>query len=379
MEVMKLALIVASVWFCVVACSPSTGETIESPGGNTIDKTAFTAFVTAKMDTYAVPGLGVALISGGEVAYQQVFGVVNVENGEKVNQQTMFEAASLSKPVFAHFVMKQVDKGLIALDTPLYRYVSYPDIAHDERYKQVTTRRVLTHTTGLPNWRKEQLAFLYDPGTRYAYSGEGFQYLARALAAVNQTDRDGLHDLFKQEVALPLDANRLYFAWNTDVAKHKAYGHKGGKLGSNGPSDFRTEEFGSAHNLHTDLASYAHFIAALISGKNLSRETHLQLLERQVNIPDDDYERSVLGNTHWSLGFAVKDTPHGPMYSHGGNNGYFTAFMLFYPDKEFGMVLFSNSEKVMFSNFTNEIAAYLETDLAMDMEVLNQLLNKSDD
>jgi CubicO group peptidase (beta-lactamase class C family) len=69
-----------------------------------------------------------------------------------VNDQTLFEAASVSKPIFAYFVMRMVEKGLLNLDTPLYKYLPYPDIEHDDRYKLITARMVLNHTTGFPNW-----------------------------------------------------------------------------------------------------------------------------------------------------------------------------------------------------------------------------------
>ena len=328
------------------------------------------------MSKYDVPGLAIAIINEGEIVYSDTFGVTSLDSNERISKDAIFEAASLSKPVFAFFVMKQVDKGLIDLNTPLYNYVSYQDIEHDKRYKSITSRMVLSHRTGLPNWRNDTLNFTIDPGVKYQYSGEGFQYLARALAKVNSVDRDGLFEIFKQDVAEPLDARRLYFDWKQDVAENKVWGHKNGVVDSNGPSDFRTEEFGSAHNLHTDIESYARFTNAVLSGENLAKKTYTEFLREQVEIPKDDYENAVLGNTHWSLGFGMKETKNGMRYSHGGNNGDFTSFLVFYPEQKFGMVLFSNSEKVMFSNFTNEIASYLETDLHMDMDALTEILSK---
>ncbi|WP_350290922.1 serine hydrolase domain-containing protein [uncultured Croceitalea sp.] len=305
-------------------------------------------------------------------------GYAHLKTKKKVTKETIFEAASLSKPLFAYFALKQMDKGLIGLDTPLYEYVDYPDIQHDEHYKMITARMVLSHTTGLPNWRPENdtLKFIFTPGDKYGYSGEGFQYLARAVAKVNHVDRDGLFEIFKQDIATPLNAGRLYYNWNDDVAKHKAWGHKDGEAGSNGPSDFRVAEFGSAHNLHTDIDSYARFIGTMISGAHISDELYAELLKKQVVIPNEDYEKAVLGNTHWGLAFGMKNTSNGWMYSHGGNNGDFTAFTIFYPDAKFGLVLLSNSEKIMFSNFTNEITSFLQTDLHMDMKVLEKILAK---
>ncbi|MEO0468319.1 MAG: serine hydrolase domain-containing protein [Bacteroidota bacterium] len=366
-------LMVLSGFFFAIACQKPAPNHIRTPEGKSIQEADLRDFLSAQMDQYEVPGLALGVING-ETIFQETLGRISLEGNVPIDSSSIFEAASLSKVVFAFFVMKQVEKGLIQLDTPLYRYVAYPDIEHDERYKLITPRMVLSHTTGLPNWRKGQLDIQFTPGTKYLYSGEGFQYLARALAAVNNVDRDGLFEIFRREIAVPLGAERFYFDWNQEVARHKVNGHKAGEVGANGPSDFRTKEFGSAHNLHTDIRSYVHFVQALATGKHLVPELYREMLQAQVEIPTDDYESAVLGTSHWSLGLGVRDTPHGPMYTHGGNNGYFTAFMLFYPDKEFGLVLLSNSEKIMFSNFTNEIAAYLDTDLRMDMDALQKIL-----
>ncbi|GMN06154.1 hypothetical protein MTsPCn5_15430 [Croceitalea sp. MTPC5] len=362
----------------VVSCGDSHKKTILVPNGTEINISDFDVFIKKKLSQYEVPGLGIAILNGDQIVYSKTFGVSSLKNQKKVTKETIFEAASLSKPLFAYFAMKQMDKGLIALDTPLYEYVDYQDIQHDERHRKITARTVLSHTTGLPNWRSENdtLKFIFPPGDTYAYSGEGFQYLARALAQVNHVDRDGLFEIFKQDIAIPLKAERLYYDWNEDIAKHKAWGHKNGKEESNGPSDFRVAEFGSAHNLHTDIDSYARFIGAMISGAHISDESYAELLKKQVVIPEGDYEKAVLGNTHWGLAFGMKNTPNGWMYSHGGNNGDFTAFTIFYPDAKFGLVLFSNSEKIMFSNFTNEIASFLRTDLHMDMKALEKILAK---
>ncbi len=362
------------VTFLVISCGTSNKKTVRTPNGTEIRIADLDIAIRKQLDDYEVPGLGIAVLNGDKIVYSKTFGVSSLQNQKEINKETIFEAASLSKPLFAYFAMKQVDKGLIDLDTPLEAYVDYPDLAHDERYKLITPRMVLSHTSGLPNWRKDTLNFLFRPGTKYHYSGEGFQYLARAVARVNKVDRSGLFKIFRQDIATPLKADRLYYSWNNDVAKHKAWGHKNGKVGSNGPSDFRVDEFGSAHNLHTDIDSYARFIGAMISGKQISNKWHKELLRKQVAIPDEDYERAVLGNSHWSLAFGMKNTPNGWMYSHGGNNGDFTAFTIFYPEAKFGLVLLSNSEKIMFSNFTNEIAAILKTDLHMDMEALERIL-----
>jgi CubicO group peptidase (beta-lactamase class C family) len=137
------------------------------------------------MDTLNIPGLSIAVINDSKVVYHQTFGYANLEKQLPVTDKTIFEGASLSKSVFAFFVMKFVEEGKLDLDKPLYEYLPYPEIAHDDRYKQITGRMVLSHRSGYPNWREneedDKLKIKLEPGTNYEYSGEGYQYLAMVL------------------------------------------------------------------------------------------------------------------------------------------------------------------------------------------------------
>ncbi|MFP3836070.1 serine hydrolase domain-containing protein, partial [Chryseobacterium sp. SIMBA_028] len=83
-----------------------------------------------------------------KIVYHRALGTANLETQLPLNNQSVFEAASLSKTVFAYFVLRLVDQGVLNLDTPLYKYMPYEDIADDERYKLITARMVLDHTSG---------------------------------------------------------------------------------------------------------------------------------------------------------------------------------------------------------------------------------------
>lgn len=116
-----------------------------------------------------VPGLAIALVRNGELAWQRGFGVKSVKTNEPVNDSTVFESASLSKPVFAYAVLKLVDAGKFDLDKPLNQYLpgNY-DVGEDPRLGQITARRVLSHTTGFPNWRSGALKIHFTPGERFS-------------------------------------------------------------------------------------------------------------------------------------------------------------------------------------------------------------------
>lgn len=130
----------------------------------------------------AVPGISIAAILDGNVVWSAGYGVRRAGGKEPVTDDTIFEAASLGKPVLAYAILRLRDQGGIDLDRPLLEYMSYADVGADPRAKLVTTRHVLSHRTGLPNWRsREGLSFEFTPGERFGYSGEGFFWLQRVL------------------------------------------------------------------------------------------------------------------------------------------------------------------------------------------------------
>ncbi|HYO90986.1 MAG TPA: serine hydrolase domain-containing protein, partial [Pyrinomonadaceae bacterium] len=139
--------------------------------------------ITQLMKEGDVPGLSVLLIRDGKVFWQQAFGVKNADTKEPVNDTTVFEAASLSKPVFAYAVLKFADSGKLDLDTPLVKYLPGAYVEDDARLNQITARMVLSHRTGFPNWRPRggALKIHFTPGEKFSYSGEGFVYLQKVI------------------------------------------------------------------------------------------------------------------------------------------------------------------------------------------------------
>lgn len=132
-----------------------------------------------------IPALGIGYIEDGKVNEISVFG--ELEKGKKAPKNTIWNVASLTKPTVTMATLKLVNNGNWNLDEPIYHYWIDPDVKNDERHKTLTTRHILSHQTGFPNWRwddvesEKKLRFQFDPGTNYQYSGEGFEYLKKAL------------------------------------------------------------------------------------------------------------------------------------------------------------------------------------------------------
>ncbi len=132
------------------------------------------------LSEWHVPSCSLAQIKGGRVVWAGAYG--QQSSSVAATSDTLYNLASLTKPISAEVVLRLVSKGVLSLDEPMHRYWTDPDIATDERRKLLTPRLSLSHQTGFANWRSETgdvLSFRTDPGKVFGYSGEGYEYLAR--------------------------------------------------------------------------------------------------------------------------------------------------------------------------------------------------------
>jgi len=293
-----------------------------------------------------VPGLSLAIIRNGEVSRHRGFGVKNVETKEPVTDDTVFEAASLSKPVFAYAVLKMVEKGTIDLDTPLNKYFPAAYIENDERLSQITARRVLSHSTGFPNWRPngKPLQIYFTPGERFSYSGEGFVYLQKVIEHLSGVPLD---DFMKKTVFEPLGMTSSSFVWRQNYDSLKAYAHDsaGGLAGRGKPS-----QANAAASLHTTALDYAKFVSAILQRKGIKEATVREMLRPQVKVDNACavcFERSASGKFSsaiaWGLGWGLESTPIGNSFWHWGDNGNVKSYVVAFDKSKTGVVIFSNS------------------------------------
>jgi CubicO group peptidase (beta-lactamase class C family) len=358
-----LCSIVALVAAYSYAGSDREPGKIKTLSGDEITTAEMDKFLKIQMDSMDIKGLSIAIINDAKVVYHLSRGVADINSSDTVNDQTLFQASSMSKPIFAYFVMKMVEKGVLDLDTPLYKYLPYPDIEYDPRYKLITARMVLTHTSGFPNWRpnyQEKLEIKFTPGTKYLYSGEGYMYLAKVIAHLTNRDLSNLDGLFQQEVCKPLNLKHTYFGMNDYVAKHLAKGHKGNEIVYD--KKFDIINFNSAGGLYTEAIDYANFLIAIMNEKGLKKTSFDEMLKEHVQIPDDDNTKRFWGQTGYGCGFGMKSSIYGINYLHGGNNWGFTSSFMMNKEKKFGFVFFTNSEQFnngRLSNLYQKLEAFL--------------------
>lgn len=294
----------------------------------------------AMMEAASIPGLAVAVVNDDQIR-EWTLGVADATQSLPVTRETVFEAASLTKPVFAYAVLRLVERGLLDLDRPLSEIIDVPstdfsDLAQDPRLPRITPRRVLTHTTGLPNWRRgEPLSFQSDPGADFGYSGEGFAFLQRAVEALTgKSAATVLHD----EVLEPLGMDRSSLIWREDYDSAFAAGHDLLRV----PREKnRPQEGDVAGDLHTTAGDFALFLREMMRPTLLNEETVQTMLTPASQVED---------GVHWGWGWGLEDwTPPDRshpeiLFWHWGNNGIFRSYTTGSRSSGRAVVVFANSE-----------------------------------
>jgi len=232
------------------------------------------------MTAHQVTGLGVAVIRKGKIVFIKSYGYAVAENKTPLTPGTVMYGASLTKATFAWMLMQLVDEGKVDLDKPISEYLSkplpdydaYADLKGDERWRKLTLRALMNHTSGFANLRfledDKKLRFHRDPGTRYGYSGEGVRLAQFVL-------EQGLGiDVGKEIQARVFDRFRMgdtSMTWRDSYEGRLAYGYT--EDGKRQPFARRRQPdvIGS---MDTTLADWARFLAAVVRGDGMSPAAH---------------------------------------------------------------------------------------------------------
>jgi CubicO group peptidase (beta-lactamase class C family) len=296
-----------------------------------------------------VPGVSIAVVRDRKVAWTRAWGVADAKTGAPATEATLFEAASMTKPVFAASVLKLVEEGRLDLDAPIPDAGTLP--AQPERLK-MTPRMILSHTSGLPNWRKGgeerdgPLPVLAQPGSRFGYSGEGMFVLQRLA---EKAAGEGLETYARRTLFVPLGMDRTSYVWTPALDAALATGHKADGT----PRErARYRHANAAYSLVTTAGDYARFLAALLdpagaAPNGLSAASVAAMLTHQVRADArDPIERPGRGKgreVFWGLGFGLNTTASGDVVYHSGANSTgFRSYAQFSPERGTGLVILTN-------------------------------------
>jgi CubicO group peptidase (beta-lactamase class C family) len=301
------------------------------------DAAAVDAEARRLMAREGVQGLALAVIEDGRVAHVAAYGRRNAERDLPLTTDTIMYGASLTKTAFAYLVLQLVDEGRLDLDAsvadllprPLPEYDDYADLAGDERWRALTPRILLTHTSGFANFRwleaDQRLRFHWDPGTRYGYSGEGFYLLQLVLEEglgldVGQQMQTRVFDRFGM--------TRTSMTWRPDFAANLADGY--GLDGAVEPHDERSS-VSAAGSMDTSIADQARLWAGIMLGEGLSVASRAELVRAQVPITSSHQFPTLTTETQprnaeigLAAGLAVVtfEDATGPAWFKGGHNDW---------------------------------------------------------
>lgn len=305
-----------------------------------------------------VPGLALAVIRDGRVVLSKAYGSADRERGEPLKTNTVMAGASLTKAAFAYLVMQLVDEGVINLDHPLPRqlrqplpdYKDFADLGADPRWREITPRMLLSHSSGLLNWRwinpDRKLTLNFPPGQRYVYSGEGIQLLQ---LIVEERAREPLATLMQKRVFDSFGMASTSLVWREDFAPRAAntYAADGKPQGHARRSNAR-----AAGSMDTTLDDYAAFLAGVLRGEGLSAAAQRQMLSAQIGIVSPQQFPS-----HWAgetavnqgialsagLGWVVYHSPRGPAFFKEGSDEGTNNLALGFVQSRDGLLMLSNS------------------------------------
>jgi len=281
-----------------------------------------------------VPAVGIGIIEDGKLRKVMVYG--DLRKDEPAPYNTIFQVASLTKPVTAMVVLRLVSMGKWQLDEPLSHYWVDPDVLNDPRHLMLTTRHVLSHQTGFDNWRwnnkSKKLVFNFEPGTKFKYSGEGFEYLRHALENKFSMSLDRLADsvLFQ-----PLEMSDTRYVWDNRIDQTR-YATPHDTSGSVLEIPKNTES-SAADFLKTTIEDYCKFGIAVIDGAGLSTEVYNEMVTPQVRVNK---------NETFGLGWDILTNLSNGEYTifHTGSDAGTRTAVILLPRSKRGLVVFTNGD-----------------------------------
>ena len=305
-----------------------------------------------------IPALGIGFIKDGKIEQLSVFGELEINKPAPIN--TIWNVASMTKPITAIVALKLINAGKWDLDEPIYKYYNDTDIANDPRAKLLTARIILSHQTGFPNWRGNnkdgKLSFEFDPGTKYQYSGEGYEYLRKAI---EKRFKKSLEKLADELIFKPLKMRDTRFIWDDKMDSTrfaKWHNEKGGLYETQ-----KNKTANAADNLLTTVEDYSKFLVHMLNGAGLSGKLYKEMIADQVRV--NDYKHFGLG---WSVAENINENKDFALVHGGDDIGVHTiAFVV--PKTKQALLIFTNCD-----NGPNAFAEILVKFLGKDGEgILN--------
>ena len=327
-----------------------------------------------------IPGLSAAIIRNDKVIWNKAFGVRDNKSREPVDIDTVFEAASVSKTVFAYAVMKLCEKGTLTLDEPLTRYLTKPFLQGDPRIDVITARHVLSHQSGFQNWRtpQEPLNINFTPGSDFMYSGEGYYYLQSVVTQltgkVNPNEcgtyeagvkvcATDIGEYMIKNVLVPHGMTSSGYVWTDALGKNIAMPHnvQGEPQSKAHSTAIDMARYASAGGLHTTAKDFSKFIIGLFTPMEndqyrLNSKSLALMFRPQVKLRED---QKIDGASSWALGWAVQERKSGNIVLHSGGQSGFRSLTMVSIERKSGFVMLTNGDNGGYLLYNKELGKVL--------------------
>jgi CubicO group peptidase (beta-lactamase class C family) len=341
-----------------VSLTAAQQATVTRLDGSTISAAEVDATMIRLMKAGEVTGAGIAVFHEGKLEFLKAYGFRDKEKNLPLTVDSVMSAASISKPAFAYLVMQLVDEGKLDLDKPVYQYLpkplpdypKYADLANDSRYKRITARMLLSHTSGFANWRwledDRKLKIHFEPGSRYAYSGEGIDLLQLVVETITKKPLD---ESMQQRVFEPLGMTRTSMVWQERFERDYANGYDeyGRSVGAH-----RWKDPDAAGSMQTTIRDLARFMQAMMDGGSLKSKTREQMFSPQVQImskhqfptfSDETTDDNKSIRLSYGLAWGLYWTPYGKAFFKEGHDDGWRNYAVCFDQQKSGLIILSNS------------------------------------
>jgi CubicO group peptidase (beta-lactamase class C family) len=353
----KLLLLAIAALAAAVPCVAQE-KTFARLDGSTIHEAQINETVKKLMAGAEVPGVGLALFDRGKISYLSAYGVRDKEKNLPLTVDSIMSGASFTKVAFGYLVLQLVEQRILDLDKPVYQYLpkalpeysNYADLAGDPRYKSITARMLLSHTSGFPNWRwfedDRKLKMHFAPGSRFAYSGEGIDLLQLVVESLTGQP---VEKLMQEHIFQPFGMTRSSMVWHESFEENYANGYDeyGRSLGPQ-----RREHADAAGSLLTTTDDFALFVQAVMAGKGLSKQMRSEMFAPQIQIlskhefpslSEETTEENKPIRLSYGLGWGLYSTLYGEAFFKEGHDEGWRNYVVCFDKSGKGMLIMTNS------------------------------------
>jgi CubicO group peptidase (beta-lactamase class C family) len=346
----------------------AAGPAIRRIDGTTLPIAEADAFARSVLAENHVTGAQIAVLNDGRLVWSAAYGLRDREHSLPMQTSTTTWAASITKGVFAAYVMKLVEQNRLSLDTPVADLLAQPlnlypeygetaaDLVRDPRWPHVTPRTLLSHTSGLANFASlepdKKMHLHFDPGSRFAYSGEGLNLLQ---FVIEQREGRPLGALMQDAIFTPLQMHSTSMLWNESFAPNVADRYD---TNEKFLSHTRRDRARGAGSMTTSIEDLARFTGALLATKSqeqilrpVSFKTMLQpaiTIDSLHQFPTLEQAKGTEGpavGLAYGLGWGLlTKTKYGPAFFKEGHGDGAQNYMICFTHHRDCMILLTNSD-----------------------------------